>query len=110
MIINPKLGDKVLSSNTDSKLAEYKSQMEENSNEKTTKNGAGEDDAEDNEGGEKKSSSSSSSAPPCDWKFYTESSNEYKTGFRIELTHRKVFSSTRVVKRRVSSLINRLVF
>lgn len=85
IIINPKLGDKVLVSNTDSKLAEYRTQVETTGGEKeeeAAKNGDDEDDEKPSEEKSKKA--------PCEWKFFPENSNEYKSGFRIQLTHQKV--------------------
>lgn len=75
IIINPKLGDKVLSSSTDSKLVEFKSRSEKKK---------GDDmNGEDESSNEKKA--------PCEWKFYSEKEEEFKNGFRVQLTHHKVF-------------------
>ena len=65
IIINPKLGDRVLSSNTDAKLVEYRKQLEEQKEENTDS--------------------------PCKWHFYEEKKNDplYQQGYRIRLTHQK---------------------
>ena len=79
IIINPKLGDKVLSSSTDSKLVEFKSRSEKKKVDEMN------DEEESND--EKKAA--------CEWKFYSEKEEEFKNGFRIQLTYHKVKSLTR---------------
>ena len=75
MIINPKLGDKVLSSNVDSTLNEYRLMLEQN-----------------NKDSSKPDETNESQAPPCTWMFYEEKKNDqfYQMGYRIKLTHQKV--------------------
>ncbi|CAF0970525.1 unnamed protein product [Brachionus calyciflorus] len=82
MIVNPKCGDKVLSSNTDSKLADYSSLHEQNDN--SAKGNESDDESEDKKKSETKK-------PPCTWKFFHDKKNDpnFKAGFRIQLTHQK---------------------
>ena len=74
VIINPRVGDKVAVSSTDSTLEEYHQQWLESS--KANKSEDGETE----------------SAPPAKWKFYEEKANDehYKLGFRITITLQKV--------------------
>ncbi len=73
MIINPRVGDKVMSSNTDAKLNEYRLSYEQNMKDKMV--------AEDN--GE---------PSVCSWHFYEEKKNDalHQIGYRLKLTHHKV--------------------
>ena len=82
MIVNSKCGDKVISSNTDSKLAEYSSLLDQN--DKTNGNET------DDESDDKKKADSRKA--PCTWKFFHDKKNDanYAAGFRIQLTHQKV--------------------
>lgn len=86
LIINPKLGDKVIASNTDSKLAEYKEELDQNGPQESANGNESND--EDVENGKK-----DSKKPPCTWKFFTDKKNDplFKQGYRIQLTHQKVF-------------------
>lgn len=74
VIINPRVGDKVTVSSTDSTLEEYHQQWVESS--KANKNEDGESEA----------------SAPAKWKFYEEKANNehYKLGFRIAITLQKV--------------------
>jgi hypothetical protein len=85
VIINPKLGDKVVSSETDSRISEFRNQSE--SEEKNAKSSAAEAEAE-------AESSAGAASSPCEWKFYKEQANDeiYNNGHRIMLTHQKVKS------------------
>lgn len=73
VIMNPKVGDKVLVSNTDSTLEEYHQQWLD-----TSKSNANED-------------GDSESSLPGKWKFYQEKANDeqYKLGFRVAITLQK---------------------
>lgn len=81
IIINPKLGDRIISSNTDSKMSEYNSAFEQN--EKV------------NQKGETSKDDNSKNSSPCTWKFYPEKKNDelYNQGYRLELTHQKVIKN-----------------
>lgn len=70
-------------SNTDAKLIEFKSRMETNGKEPTADDG--DEDIEKPD---------SSKKPPCEWKFFSEKDQDgsnFKTGYRVQLTHHKVF-------------------
>ncbi len=85
MIINPKVGDRVLSNNTDEKLNELSAKMEVTDKEnKTVSNNS--DDEED------ESKLAASKTSPCTWKFYLDKKNDdlYKIGHRLALTFQKV--------------------
>jgi hypothetical protein len=78
----------VLSSNTDSKLTEYKNHSETVSKENNSNgnvNGSSEKDQDDKKG-------SDANKAPCEWKFYSEKTDneDYKIGFRVQLIHQKV--------------------
>lgn len=89
MIINPKLGDKIITSNTDTKLSEFRVQVETNGSESTKKQDDEVDDEDESPSAKAKADSQKS---PCDWKFYKEQANDelYNTGHRIQITHHKV--------------------
>ncbi len=71
-VINPKVGDKIIASNTDARLIDLSKMLEK------TKN-ANEESNESNNS-------------PCEWLFYPDNKNDefYKSGYRIKLTHQKV--------------------
>ena len=73
LIINPKLGDKVITSNTDSTLNEYRL-----THEQTLK--------------DNKTIEDPTNPAICQWHFYKEKSNDplHSIGYRIKLTHQHV--------------------
>ena len=75
LLINPKLGDKVIQSNIDSKLNEYKIALDEQKKEEEST--ANKDEA--------------AAASPCTWYFYEDKKNDplYQSGYRVKLTHQK---------------------
>ena len=75
IIINLKLGDKVICSNTDTKLDEYRVILNES--------------GQNNESA--KTSDDSSTSSPCTWQFYEYKKNDelYKIGYRVKLIHQK---------------------
>lgn len=85
IIVNPKCGDKVISSNTDGKIAEYSAHFEKFDQSKTTN-----ENESDNEVSDKKKVEIKK--PPCSWKFFNEKKNDpnFAQGFRIQITHHKV--------------------
>ena len=92
VLINPRLGDRVLASNTDETLGDYHNQLNEtakanaSSSTTTKKKNKSSDDDEDAE--EENEAMKSSAAK---WKFYEAKANDeaYKTGHRIVITHTK---------------------
>ncbi len=84
VIINPKVGDRVLSNNTDEKMNELSARMEATEKENKTVSNNSEDEDETKQ--------ASSKTPPCTWKFYLDKKNDnlYKIGHRIVLTFLKV--------------------
>lgn len=85
IIINPKCGDKVISSSTDGKIAEYCAQFEKFDQSKSINGNESDNDALDKKKVEVKK-------PPCSWKFFNEKKNDpnFIQGFRIQITHQKV--------------------
>ena len=73
MLINPKLGDKVLCSSADAKLNEYRVSLLE----QLKQDDSNKEDA--------------TSGSPCTWTFYEDKKNDefYKMGYRLKLTHQK---------------------
>lgn len=72
LIINPKVGDKVMCSHTDSTMSQYRLNLD-----KINK--------------EKKAAEEVEESPICTWQFYEEKKNDalYNQGYRIKLTHQK---------------------
>lgn len=85
MIINPKCGDKVISSNTDAKIAEYCVLFEQSDQSKSVN-----EHESDDENSDKKKTDNKK--PPSTWKFFHDKKNDpnYKQGFRIQVIHQKV--------------------
>jgi ribosome biogenesis protein ERB1 len=100
IIVNPRVGDKVIASNTDSKLSTYRRSLIETENEMSKPSDdnqnenidAGEDGEQEN--GSKKDKTNKGGSP-VKWKFYENdkkgntASDEYKIGHRIALKHQK---------------------
>jgi hypothetical protein len=92
LIINSKVGDKILASNTDSLLSQFNLDFEQitngsndlnvNGNKKINKTNEDTDTKQD----------MSTKSSPCAWKFYQDKKNDehYKLGYRIQMTLQKV--------------------
>ena len=78
LLINPKVGDKVICSNTDAKLDEYRVLLSETAEKEATAKKADDEAA-------------SSSSSPCIWTFYEDKKNDenYAQGYRVKLSHQK---------------------
>ncbi len=73
MLINPKLGDKVLCSAADATLNEYRESLDE----QLKQDSSNRDDT--------------TTGSPCTWTFYADKKNDqfYQLGYRVKLTHQK---------------------
>lgn len=89
-MINPKLGDKVLSSSTDTKLVEFKTQMDTSTNASENGGEKKKSSEQDEEEDMTEPSSEKNKSSLCEWKFFAEKDDEFKAGFRIQLTLHKV--------------------
>jgi hypothetical protein len=91
VIINPKVGDRVLSNNTDEKLSELNGKMEASLKETSAVSNGNNSNSDEEEDDPSKQPSAAKSAP-CTWKFYLDQKNDalYKIGHRILLTYQKV--------------------
>ena len=91
LIINSKVGDKILSSNTDSLLSQFCADFESAQAPVEQVNGKKPSKEKTDELTNEKEDTSSKSSP-CVWKFYQDKKNDefHKIGYRVQLTLQKV--------------------